>query len=496
MDKCERPISIAMLALGGQGGGVLTGWLVDTAEANGYMAQSTYVAGVAQRTGATVYCVEMFPRESARIAGQLPVFTPYPIPGDVELVIAGEMAETGRAIEKGFVTPNATTLLASSHRVYSMPEKEALGDGIVDMQKVRDIARKAAKQFVCFDMQQAADDTGSIISSVLLGAIAASGALPFDRAAFEETIRNTGKAVDANLRGFAAGYDGTGNAPEVVETPVAAAVPQGPNGEALAARIEAELPGPVRDIALHGALRTLDYQDVRYANEYLDLLAGFADVDADSRRHELTSEVARQLALQMCYEDTIRVADLKTRSERFARIRQHVGATDDQPVRVVEYLHPRIEEICDTLPSFLGAKIMNSGILNKLLAPMVRKGRNISTTGISGFLLFHLLSKCRTIRRATYRYKKQKSFIDDWLGRVTVAACDDYEYGLAIARCIEIVKGYGETYERGRNRYLAIVDPEKGAKNADTVRQLHRAVLADENGELFAETLASMGSGL
>jgi indolepyruvate ferredoxin oxidoreductase beta subunit len=99
VDKRERPISIAMLALGGQGGGVLTGWLVDTAEANGYMAQSTYVAGVAQRTGATVYCVEMFPRESARVAGQLPVFTPYPIPGDVELVIAGEMAETGRAIE-------------------------------------------------------------------------------------------------------------------------------------------------------------------------------------------------------------------------------------------------------------------------------------------------------------------------------------------------------------------------------------------------------------
>jgi indolepyruvate ferredoxin oxidoreductase beta subunit len=495
VDKRERPISIAMLALGGQGGGVLTGWLVDTAEANGYMAQSTYVAGVAQRTGATVYCVEMFPRESARVAGQLPVFTPYPIPGDVELVIAGEMAETGRAIEKGFVTPNVTTLIASSHRVYSMPEKEALGDGIVDMQKVRDVARKAAKQFVCFDMQQAADDTGSVISSVLLGAIAASGALPFDRAAFEDTIRNTGKAVDANLRGFAAGYDGTGNAPEVPETPVIEAVPQGPNGEALAARIEAELPGPVRDVALHGALRALDYQDVRYANEYLDLLAAFADVDAASRRHELTGEVARQLALQMCYEDTIRVADLKARSERTARIRKHVGATDDQPVRVVEYLHPRIEEFCDTLPSFLGAMIMNSKLMQRILSPLFRKGRNISTTSISGFTLFYALSKLRVMRRITYRYKQQQLFINDWLDRVTAAACDDYEYGLAVARCIEIVKGYGETYERGKNRYLAIVDSDKGAKNGNSVNQLHRAALADEKGKLFAEALASLGAG-
>ena len=47
----ERPITIAILALGGLGGGVLTKWLVDMAEANGFLAQSTYVAGVAQRTG-------------------------------------------------------------------------------------------------------------------------------------------------------------------------------------------------------------------------------------------------------------------------------------------------------------------------------------------------------------------------------------------------------------------------------------------------------------
>ena len=103
MDHQDRPISIAMVALGGQGGGVLTGWLVETAEKNGYIAQSTYVAGVAQRTGSTVYCVEMFPRKEADKTGKVPVFTPYPIPGDVDLVIAGEMAETSRAIEKGFV---------------------------------------------------------------------------------------------------------------------------------------------------------------------------------------------------------------------------------------------------------------------------------------------------------------------------------------------------------------------------------------------------------
>ena len=48
-----------MLAIGGQGGGVLVDWIIDVAERNGCFAQSTSVAGVAQRTGATIYYVEM-----------------------------------------------------------------------------------------------------------------------------------------------------------------------------------------------------------------------------------------------------------------------------------------------------------------------------------------------------------------------------------------------------------------------------------------------------
>jgi indolepyruvate ferredoxin oxidoreductase beta subunit len=210
-DTRERPLSIAILAVGGQGGGVLTNWLVDVAECNGYLAQSTFVAGVAQRTGSTVYCVEMFPKKRAEAIGRDPVFTPYPVPGDVDLVVAGEMAETGRAIQKGFVTPNITTLIASSHRIYSVLEKDALGDGIYDQEPVAQVAARASQKFVCFDMAAAAEETGSAISSVLLGAIAGAGALPFERKAFEDAIRDSGRAVEANLKGFVAGFEGGEN---------------------------------------------------------------------------------------------------------------------------------------------------------------------------------------------------------------------------------------------------------------------------------------------
>lgn len=494
-DLRERPLTIAILAVGGQGGGVLTNWLVDMAEANGYIAQSTFVAGVAQRTGATVYCVEMFPKNRADALGRWPVFTLYPVPGDVDLVIVGEMAETGRAIQKGFVTPNITTLIASSHRIYSITEKEALGDGIKDQAPIARAAEKAAKNFICFDMDAAAENAGSIISSVLFGAVAGAGALPFARDAYEATIRGTGKTVEANLRGFAAGFDGVGQDSAAADVQVVAARPSGANGAALKERIESELPSAVRNIALHGALRTLDYQDSGYAASYLDRVKEMLSVDTESRDFELTVEIARQLALQMCYEDTIRVADLKTRSDRFVKIREQVAAVPNQPAHVVEYFHPRLEEVCDTMPASLGALILRSGSLQKLLSPFFRKGRNIKTTNIGGFLLLYIMAKLRRWRRGSYRFKIQEELISGWLQRINAAAVDDYDYALSIAQCIEILKGYGDTYQRGLTRYRAAVRVTvalPSANRAIAMRRLHKAALADEKGQMFADLLATL----
>ena len=130
-----RPITIAILAMGGEGGGVLADWIVAVGETAGYYAQNTSVAGVAQRTGATVYYVEMYPRGHDQSAShehdvrREPVLSLFPTPGEVDVVIASELLEAGRAIQRGFSTPYRTTLIASTNRVYSMDEKLALGDG-------------------------------------------------------------------------------------------------------------------------------------------------------------------------------------------------------------------------------------------------------------------------------------------------------------------------------------------------------------------------------
>ncbi|HEY9347668.1 MAG TPA: 2-oxoacid:acceptor oxidoreductase family protein, partial [Inquilinus sp.] len=199
----DRPLAIAILAMGGQGGGVLADWIVALAEANGWAAQSTSVPGVAQRTGATIYYIEMI----AAKPGAAPVFALMPTPGDVDVVMAAELMEAGRAVLRGLVTPDRTTLIASTHRSFAVVEKEKPGDGTGDPAAVVDATDFAARRTIAFDMEAMAGHSGSMISAAMFGALAGTGVLPFPRDAFEATIRAGGRGVEPSLAAFRAACD-------------------------------------------------------------------------------------------------------------------------------------------------------------------------------------------------------------------------------------------------------------------------------------------------
>src|SRR5919107_3215795 len=95
MPDTPRAIRIAVLAMGGEGGGVLADWIVDMAEHGGFIAQMTSVPGVAQRTGATIYYLELFPKSAVLEGGPAPVLALMPVPGDVDLVVCSELMEAG-----------------------------------------------------------------------------------------------------------------------------------------------------------------------------------------------------------------------------------------------------------------------------------------------------------------------------------------------------------------------------------------------------------------
>jgi indolepyruvate ferredoxin oxidoreductase beta subunit len=126
MSGQPRPISILIAALGGEGGGVLTDWLVAAAASRGFPVQSTSIPGVAQRTGATTYYVEIVPLPARELGRNRPVLALAPGVGDVDIVLASELMEAGRTIASGFVTPDRTLLIASTSRSYLVVEKMAI----------------------------------------------------------------------------------------------------------------------------------------------------------------------------------------------------------------------------------------------------------------------------------------------------------------------------------------------------------------------------------
>lgn len=477
MSKRER-ITIAVLGLGGQGGGVLADWIVQLGAANGYVAQGTSVPGVAQRTGATVYYIEMFPAGSAAP----PVLALMPVPGVVDIVVASELMEAGRAILRGFVSKD-TLLIGSTHRVYAIDEKTAMGDGRASGERIVAAAHERSRRFIGFDMDAAADRAGSVISSIMFGALAGSGALPFPRAAFEDAIRGGGKAIEPNLRGFAAGFDAAQGKEEPAQIAPAASGPTTDAGRALDARIAATLPPQAHAFAVEGVKRLMDYQDAAYAALYLDRLESLGGNPG------VLTEAARHLALWMSYEDTIRVAALKVRASRFARVRGEVKAADEQIVQLTEYMHPRLEEICETLPASLGRRILASAALSRRLKPFFTKGRHVETTSLRWFLMLSLLAGWRRWRRGTLRYQVEQARIEDWLALVRTA---EPAAALELVKCQRLIKGYGDTFERGLGNYARIVDRFRaGGVTAPDIARLREAALADEDGKALTLALAS-----
>ena len=499
-----QAITIAILAMGGEGGGVLADWLVDLAEQNGYYAQTTSVPGVAQRTGATVYYLEMF-SEAATPSGRMPVMSLGPVPGEVDIVIASELMEAGRALQRGLVTAKRTTFVASTHRVYSMTERTAMGDGRVDSVKLLEGGRAAARQFISADFGKLAEASGSLISPALYGALAASGRLPFSRAQFEATISRGGVGVKASLKAFAAGFDAALQAlvPETVHaSPVSVALampvpPVGPKLAAIAARIPHEFPFANRAMLTAGMVRAADYQDVAYAASYLDRLRPLAArLRSDSvLATDLMDETARHLALWMTYEDTVRVADLKTRRSRFERVGSEVRQTDEQHLGIHEFLHPRLEEIADTLPAGVGRWLLATPWARACVRPFTRKGRVVQTSSIRGYLLLYLIAAMRPMRPRSLRFQTEHQRIDGWLADIVRLTPAQPALALEVARAQRLVKGYGDTHARGWKNFCLLMGRlaqlEAMPQGAAWLKALVDAALADDSGDALRQALAA-----
>lgn len=491
--QSPRPVSILIAALGGEGGGVLADWVTSAIQAAGFPVQGTSIPGVAQRTGATTYYIEFYPVPFAELGGRRPVFGLVPVPGRVDIMLASELIEAARAAQNGFVSPQRTTLIGSTHRVYATAEKIHMGDGRFDEARALKAAHDMAQRAILFDMQAASEQAGTVINSVLLGALAGSGVLPLDPSYFENAMKGSGRALAANERGYRLGFKAAaeGLLPVVPES-----------GPAPAKREHAvaldEFPVETRFVIGSGYDRCVDFQSSDYAQDYLARVREMAALDRDlggaAHGWRLTLETARYLALRMTFEDIMRVADLKTRASRFAGIRAEARAQPQEPVHVTEFLKPGPEELCALLPRRMGESLL--GYLHRSgREDRFHVGMHLKSHTVTGFLLLRLLARLRFLRRGSWRFAQEAALNDRWFAAVRAAAAINYGFGVEVALCADLVKGYGSTYRRGAHNFDLLmreaVEPAIAQRRsaASEVAEVRKAALADPEGDALDRAL-------
>jgi indolepyruvate ferredoxin oxidoreductase, beta subunit len=180
-------------------------------------------------------------------------------------------------------------------------------------------------------------------------------------------------------------------------------------------------------------------------------------------------------------------------------VRGEVMAKPGEPVHIVEYLKPGVDELAAMLPTGLANRLVRwtdkRGLTDKL-----NKGMYVKTTSVFGFALLRGLAAMRPLRRMTSRWQAEQALIDRWLGDVHSAAMRDLHLALEIALCGRLIKGYGETYKRGRVNFLRILDNLVSGTQFSTdrdralaIKSAREAALADPEGRKLEGNLATHG---
>ena len=520
----QRPITLLICALGGEGGGTLTQWLVEVARSSGFAAQSTSIPGVAQRTGATTYYLEVFPTPLVELQGRRPVFSLTPVPGAIDALVSSELLETARQVTHGMSSAGRTLIISSSSRTLTTAERMVPGDGRIDHAPLLQSLLSNSRLAHVFDMTEMAQASGTVVSAVMLGAIAGSGLLPFPRKTYQTVVAQGGRTADASLRGFERAFEHVHAQQNLTDrighllddakadaraNPGVAAQPAHVGGVSAmpASDLAAVFPAPVQSMLALGYARMLDYQGQSYADLYISRLKNVleaerrADPDA-TRGHATTVEIARWLALWMAFDDIVRVAQLKSRSSRWQRLADEVKVKSGDVLRVYDFFKPGVAEFAALLPQGMANAMLRWERLRVAngQTPLALSLKIASHT-VLGTLLLRLLAGLRWLRPRGSRYMTEQALIEKWLDRVVQGTTTDWKLGHEIALCGRLIKGYGSTNERGKENLLHVLDHlTSGArfpdpeKHAQAIADVRSAALQDEAGKAFDMSLVRHGA--
>src|SRR5450759_742654 len=136
------------------------------------------------------------------------------------------------------------------------------------------------------------------------------------------------------------------------------------------------------------------------------------------------------------------------------------------------------------MPAPVWRWVLRSKLVKAFLARLTSRGRMVRTTSLRGFLLLYCVASLKPFRRGSLRYDREMRFLTQWLEIVRRAADIDVSLAIGLAHLRNLVKGYGDTYERGRFKYQTICSfISKDLHNPSAATHLRALINAAEKDE-------------
>lgn len=182
------------------------------------------------------------------------------------------------------------------------------------------------------------------------------------------------------------------------------------------------------------------------------------------------------------------MAQCKLAAARRARVRGEAGAGAADVVKIYDYFKPGVPEFAAALLPALARRL--------LAWERRRRERGKAPLAVP----LRLLAASRRLRRYGNRWQEEQAAIGRWLAAVESGLRSDWRPGYEIAQCARLVKGYGETRERGRQRFETILTQivaggafRDAAARAETVAKARTAALADAEARALRAEAARLG---
>ncbi len=520
MSSRLRVYRVLVPSVGGQGGGTISEVLYRAvmierervAKANGMLDRIAYrtdleyrymIPGLAQRNGSVYSAVVFVSPLELDLPEQIVVAERFHT-SSVDVMIAQELAEAVRFAGSGLLNADSTAIV-NEHRFLTTVEKMPTTKSLIPMDEQIAALKRLVGRYVGIDAHGLALTNGMkplYANAILLGALAASNALPISKDSYISAIeeRFSGKVMDENIKAFEIGYKHTISAysvysrrnvvSDITEQSMDGIVERNHRRLMLSrGKRDAEryvelikgfadnnsnsnsnsnskygiIPEDLLKILAEGIGQMVEFEGWHHADAYMRRVMDMLSIDRE--RGDGTFRLSKAYAMHLAgrlmrWEGPFEVARIKSR-KIIKDMLPYRGSRSNVIVKVEALLQPNVEEMYGMVPKRIHdimCRIIPSW--QSYIESRRYDGRPISIdlTSIGGYIKLWLLWKLSFMQKHSLRYHREMELVDYFTRVVKDLAMIDYELACMVADYAQYIRGFAHIRARNIDAFKTLVE--------------------------------------